>query len=142
LQDTSQLQAQVAVLTGTFRVRSETGVPGLTLVAPGKNGRTEVRFQGVMQQAMPERIENPRIVRVSAIAGTRPRCLFEVQSTEGSWRFEADSVQVHEHPVLFGRAVALPPFRFSQRVLWKSLLWMARFPLGRALIGRLTSRKR
>jgi len=102
----------------------------------------EVRLQGVLQHALPERIENPRIVQLSVTSEARARRLYEIQSPGGSWRIEADSLQVHEHPALFGRAVALPRFRFSQRILWGLLLWMARFQRGRALIERLTSMKR
>lgn len=136
------MQPRVAVLGGSFRVQTEPARRSVTLVADSGDSRMEVRFQGVMQHALPERIRDPGVVNVSSTTGPRSRRLFEIRSLAGSWRIEADSVQVHEYPALFGRVVVLPRFPLRQRVLWGLLLWVARFQGGRALIGRLTSRKR
>ena len=135
-------QSQVAALAGNVRVRSGHRPGGLALVAEGPGGRTEAHFHGARPHALPASIENPRIVEIPATGASRTPRLFEVHSEQGSWRLQADSVQVHEHPALFGRVVPLPGFRLRRRIPWTLLLWVARFHWGRRLIGRLTSRKR
>jgi hypothetical protein len=63
--------------------------------------------------------------------------LFGIRSARANYRVAARSLQVHEGARIYGRAVQLAHFPFSQRILWTLLLWSARFNWGQNLLRRL-----
>jgi hypothetical protein len=63
--------------------------------------------------------------------------LIGVRSGDNNYRVAARSFQIHETARIYGHAVQLAHFPFSQRILWTLLLWSARFAWGQGLIRRL-----
>lgn len=60
--------------------------------------------------------------------------LFGIRSARATYRVAARSLQVHETARIYGRALQLVRFPFSQRILWMLLLWSARFTWGQNLL--------
>src|SRR5262245_19471022 len=123
---------------GMFRVHA--GAAGrMTLRAAAREPVLEVLLSGVTLRDAPATLHGLHIeeetVQPDRGRGSVP-ARFQVRSADGGQSFATASVQIHEHPVLYGRAIALPRFGLLRRLLWTVLLWLARFDWGQALIRR------
>lgn len=128
-----------------FRARSEsTGGArcALSFSGVGAQGRVEIRFSGVASHDIP-RVPELLLDGLELAAESDSRPLegsmirsFRVESHGRCYRIEARSVQVHEHPRLYGTALRLPRFGLRRRALWTVLLWIAGFDWGQRLIRR------
>jgi hypothetical protein len=134
-----------AAYDGVFRVHAA-AAGRLTLRAAAREPALEVLLSGVTLREVPATLHGLHIEELNGVPpdpGQRPvAARFRVRSADGGQSFAAASVQIHEHPALYGRSIALPRFRLRQRLLWTILLWLARFDWGRALIRRARGGRR
>lgn len=134
------------VFHARFHMRSEsTGDVSCALLffGVGAEGRVEIRFSGVSSHDLPCGLELVFDDLELAADGARrsqqgsTTRSFRIESRGRCYRIEARSVQVHEHPRLYGTALRLPRFGMRRRALWTLLLWIAGYEWGQRLIRHL-----
>src|SRR5262245_5386702 len=116
-----------AAYDGVFRVHAGT-LGRVTLRAAAREPALDVLLSGVSARDAPAMFDG---LQIEELSGARPATAhgsvaarFRVRSGDGSRSFGAASVQIHEHPVLYGRSIVLPRFGLRRRLLWTVLLWL------------------